>query len=440
MKKKIAILGAGITGLATGYLLKQHADVTLLEKSDRPGGWVQTVERDGFLFELGPRSCRPKGNGRYTLKLIEELGLADEIITGNEAATKRYLFLNGRLQQIPSSLLSFIASPLTRPMVLPLLKEPWVPPSKESDESIHHFVSRRFGEYAANTFFNPLTLGIFAGDTKKLSIKNCFPSMHEWEQNHRSVIRGAFKSKPKHSITSPLIESLQKKPLFTFKRGMQTLIEALAEQLGKQIRYNTTVTGIDAQENRVTIHTPNGSETYDHLYLCIPANQLKNLIPPIPTIETAETASVVTASIGYRDNTLEKQGFGHLVPTSEKEQVLGIVWDSSAFPEQNLHPQETRLTVMMGGAHHPDLVDADEKTLTNIALDALKRHLGITTCPDTLMIRYARDAIPQYHVGHDERVAQVEKTLPKSITLMGNSFRGIAINDCIANAYHAAVV
>lgn len=432
MKKKVIILGAGITGLATGYLLKDQADVTIVEKSDSPGGWIRTLEHDGFLFELGPRSCRPKGNGRYTLKLIEDLGLNNEIITGNKAATKRYLYLNSKLQKIPSSLLSFITSSLTRPMVPSLLREPWVPPSTEDDETIHDFTSRRFGKYAANTFFNPLTLGIFAGDTKKLSIKSCFPNIHEWEQAHRSVIRGALKSKPKHPVTSPFIESLQKEPLFTFKGGMQTLTDKLAEQLAGHIRYHTTVAEIDAQDTHVTVKTGTHSETYDHLYLCIPARQLKALIPTVPEVETA---SVVTASVGYKHKTLNEEGFGHLIPTSEQEKVLGIVWDSSAFPEQNRHSQETRLTVMMGGAHHPEVIESDEKDLEALAIDALRRQLGITARPDALLIRYARDAIPQYHVGHEERVAEVESELPRSMTLMGNSFRGVAINDCIASAY-----
>jgi protoporphyrinogen/coproporphyrinogen III oxidase len=429
---KIIILGAGITGLTTGYLHNKNADVTILEKSSRPGGWIQTINQDGFLFELGPRSCRPKSNGRYTLKLIEELGLTDQITTGHTDATKRYLFVNNKLQKLPTSPLSFITSSLTRPMALSLLKEPWISPSQEDDESIHSFISRRFGDYAANTFFNPLTLGIYAGDTHKLSIKSCFPNLHEWEQTHRSVIRGAFKSKPVYPITSPFIESLQKQPLFTFKKGMQTLTDALAQRLDSNIRYNTTVTSIDINDKEVTVNTSKGSFSCDHLYLCIPAHQLTSLFPQIPTIETA---SVVTASIGYKHYTLKEQGFGHLVPASEKEKILGVVWDSSAFPEQNQHPQETRLTVMMGGAQYPDLINESKQTLETLALDALNRHLGITTCPDTLAIHYAKNAIPQYHVGHAQRVEEIERQFPHNITLLGNSFRGVAINDCIANAY-----
>lgn len=421
MKKKVVIIGAGISGLTTGYLLsKQNTDVTILEKSDRPGGWIQTLHHEGFLFELGPRSCRPKGNGRCTLQLIEELGLTDQIITGNKAATKRFLFLNEQLQQIPSSPLAFLTSPLTRPMLLSLIKEPWVAATKEFDESIHSFTSRRFGEYAANTFFNPLTLGIFAGDTKKLSIKSCFRNMYEYEQQHRSVIRGALRSKPKHPITSPFIESLQKQPLFSFKKGMQTLIDALAEKL--DINYNTAVTKIESDK----VYTTSRAIPYDHLYLCIPAHQLTQLIPSIPSVPTV---SVTTASIGFKRNVLKNQGFGHLVPTSEGEKVLGIVWDSSAFPEQNRYPEETRLTVMMGGAHHPVIDDPEA-----LALDALRRHLAIHEEPDAMLIRHAKDAIPQYYVGHEELVARALQSLPGNMTLMGNSFRGIAINDCIASS------
>lgn len=432
MKKKIAIIGAGITGLTLGYLLKDSFAVTLYEKNSRPGGWIRTLNHEDFLFELGPRSCRPKGNGRYTLKLIEELNLTNEIIKGSPTATKRYLFVNQKLQSIPSNPFSFIASPLTRPMTLSLLKEPWIRPSRLNDETIHNFTSRRFGNHAANTLFNPMTLGIYAGDIHRLSMKSCFPLLHEWEQKHRSVIRGAFKPKSSHPIQSPFIDSLQKEPLFTFRKGMETLTQTLSHKINDSIHYNTSILSIQASKRDVTLQTAAGLISYDHLFLCIPSRQLKSYFPDIPTIETA---SVVTASIGFKHYTLRNEGFGHLVPSSEGEKILGVVWDSSAFPEQNQNPQETRLTVMMGGAMHPDIVNLPEGTLENMAIDALKRHLKIHTYPDTILISRAKHAIPQYTLGHEERVKEISSKLPDSITILGNSFNGVAINDCIAHAY-----
>lgn len=431
MKKKIVIVGAGISGLTLAYLLKEQYDVTLLEKGSQTGGWMQTVQENGFLFELGPRSCRPKGNGRYTLHLIERLGLRDTLIVGDKDAKKRYIYRNQKLHCLPDSLLSFLKSPLMRPLALPLLKEPWIPSPNTKDESIYQFIKRRFGVFAAETLFDCITSGIYAGDTKKLSIKSCFPLLYAYEKKHGSVIRGALKKEPPHPITSPFIEKMQKEALFSFKGGMQTLTNALKNALKDQIHYESPLNSIDTN-GPLTVHTPKKSYLCDHLYLAIPSTELAPHLPGTPKIERA---SIVTVNVGYRKDLLKEKGFGHLIPSKEKEETLGIVWDSSVFPEQNQNKEETRLTVMLGGAHHKDLIEKSESYLEGSALSAIKRQLGITSCPDALLVKKAKEAIPQYLVGHAEQVKKFEESLPPNITLLGNSFHGIAINDCIKNAY-----
>ena len=194
--KKIIILGGGISGLSLLWSLKKkhgkQADVILLEKTSRVGGWIRTVKKEGFLFEKGPRSCRTQGHGRATLRLIEELGLQKQVIQADASAHHRYLYFQQHLQKIPSSFLSFLFSPLTRKIIPHLLKEWLVPKAREEDETVHDFFSRRISREAAETFVNSLTLGIYACDSRKLSIKSCFPSIYAWEQQYGSLLKGAL--------------------------------------------------------------------------------------------------------------------------------------------------------------------------------------------------------------------------------------------------------
>lgn len=446
------IIGAGISGLALGWFLKQkhgsNLKLTILESSNRPGGWVQTSIIDDFLFEHGPRSLRPEGSGIHTLKLIEQLGLQNEVISASPNAKKRYLYMNHKLHRLPSGFLSLLTSPLNYQILKSLWKD-WFTRKKSTDEeeSIHQFTERRLGKEFARIFMDPLASGIYGGDIQKLSLQACFPFLHSLEQNHGGILRGILKYKQKEKSEllshSPFIEKIRKNGLFTLKRGLQSLIDTLAQDLSKIIELESPVRKLIFHSNSTHIILQNEKTLIaDRLFVAIPpykfAELLRENYPSIASqLDPIPATSIACIHLGYRLPVLKQHGFGYLVPSSEKQRLLGVVWDSSAFPEQNLHPQQTRLTAMIGGAHFSNFCTYTSSDLTEMTLREIHLHLGIKESPSRVIVNQAYHAIPQYQVGHQRLVNAFENSLKQlfpQIAILGNGFHGISMNDCIARA------
>lgn len=445
--RHVVILGAGISGLSTAWFLKKRFGkeivITLIDQQQRVGGWIQTIQKEGFLFEQGPRSCRAAGSGLATLQLIEDLGLQDQVIIADASAKVRYLYLNGSLQALPTGPLSFLFSPLMKGMIPALIRDWRTPRGEKEDESIYDFFHRRFGPHIAERFADPLTSGIYAGDIRQLSVRSCFPSLYGWEQEHGSVLRGAFKKKAPQVPVSPFIQSIRKGGLFSFKGGMETLTKEIAHQLDAEILLETMVTGCSWGQEGIQLRLSNGSILEaDHLFAAIPPSGLLPLIPKekeslIQQCQEISYGSVVVVNLGFKEKVLNKKGFGYLIPSTENQEILGAVWDSSVFPQQNQFPEETRLTVMLGGAHHPGIQNLSEKECLDIALRSLDRHLPIRTMPSVTAIKFARHAIPQYKVGHHlwaDKLNQSLADLSPHITLVSNATGGAAVNDCISKS------
>ncbi len=437
MSNKVVILGGGIAGLAAAWFLKlQGQDVTLLESSSRVGGWIETIHQDGFLFDLGPRSCRTSGNGVETLNLIEQLGLEGEVISAAPAVRKRFLYTQRRLQSIPSGPMSFLTSPLTRPLLWPLLREWSIGPCGHADESVHDFIKRRFGGHAANTFADSLVAGIYAGDSTRLSVKSCFPFLHQWERDSGSILRGLFAQRSKQAKAS-------RQGIISLRRGMQQLVDALATRLGSCIRMNSPVVAIERTLGGLSVVTQQGEVFQaDQVISALPTAALATLIVHhdhelARLLQSIHSTSVAVVALGYRANMLDQEGFGYLIPSREGERVLGMVWDSSVFPQQNSFDVETRLTCMIGGERMPNFDSYVSEDFGAIALEAVGRHLGKKRTPDSIAIKIARRAIPQYYLGHGCCMEEIQRRMMHlfpQLTLIGSSFNGVSVNDCIERA------
>lgn len=445
------IIGAGIGGLALGYFLRQKAEenfrLTILEASDRVGGWIKTKVEEGFLFEQGPRSFRPEGSGIATLQLIESLGLQDEIIFASKAAAKRYLYTAGQLCCLPTGPMSFLRSSFKGKILKAIRQDLFAEKGVEEDESIHRFVERRFGAEIADLFFDPLISGIYAGDIKQLSIQSCFPSLQALERNHRSLILGSFKKRAQRKAASPFVEHARRQGLFTLRCGVQSLVDALVNRLSDNLKLSSEAKKITFAQDTMTIElSDNKHIVADKLYLAVPAHSLANLIgPEHPAIRSLlngiPSASIAVINLGYETPVLNREGFGYLIPSKEKQNLLGVVWDSSAFPEQNAYRGQTRLTAMAGGVQGIPVDSLNTEALIEIALKDLQNHLGIKRAPDRIECTLAKNAIPQYLVGHRIKVKQIEESfasISSNITLLGNAFHGISVNDCIAKSLHCS--
>ncbi|NGX41866.1 MAG: Protoporphyrinogen oxidase [Chlamydiae bacterium] len=444
--KKFVIIGGGISGLSLAWFLKRRfgdkISLTIVEKENRLGGYVHTKRKDGFIFEQGARSCRSKGSGMQTLQLIEQLGLQDQVIAGDPSVKNRYLWIDKKLRSLPTGPFSFFTSSLMKGVIPALFKDLKTAPSSEKDESIYSFISRRFGSNIAETLIDPVTTGIYAGDIRQLSIKSCFPFLHEWEQAHGSVIKGAFKGRKKKRISSSkFVQEHQRASLFSLKDGIEILVHELAYRLREHLLLSNEATAFHFHPNKVEVDLKDGTILEaDYLFSTIPASnlsslfashhkELSDLLASIPSI------SVAVVNLGYHKSVIKKRGFGYLIPSKEKENILGVVWDSSIFPQQNQIPEETRFTVMLGGAHFHNFDDLTSQECTNIALEAVSEHLRVDTPPDTISVKMAPKSIPQYLVGHAAKVEAIENILSRvfpRLTISGNSYYGVSFNDCIA--------
>lgn len=445
------IIGAGISGLALGWFLKQNqpkdVQITILEAGKRVGGWIETRIEEGFLFEQGPRSFRPEGTGIATLQLIEKLGLQEHVIFAGKTAKKRYLYTDQRLFCVPTGPLSLLSSPFNYKILKAIWNDWFAKKGAHEDESIYSFVNRRFGHAISELFFDPLMSGIYAGDIKQLSIKSCLPFLQTLEQQHGSILRGGLKkrnnkSAPAHSHSS-FVEEARRQGLFTLKEGVQTLVDALAKALADSIELECPVKKLTFASDLIQVELMDGpSITPDKLFIAIPPKQLLGLVATdypqmkVP-LNSVPTTSIAVMNFGFRTSVLKQEGFGYLIPSREKQKLLGAVWDSSAFPQQNSHPEQTRLTAMLGGVHCVDFDSYSENDLIEMALKELREHLGIKQRPDYIAVKRACHAIPQYVVGHHAAVEGIEaafEALSPHVKLLGNGFHGISVNDCIAKA------
>ncbi|XP_012673464.1 protoporphyrinogen oxidase [Clupea harengus] len=470
MQKTVAVLGGGIGGLSACYHLSkspQVSKVVVLEGSGRCGGWLSSTRReDGAVFEHGPRGVRPAGAvGTNTLNMVSELGLESELlpVTYDHVASKnRFIYVGGQLHKMPSGLGGVIRTspPFTQPILQSVMKELLVKRSKEEDESVHAFVSRRLGSELADIAIDSLCRGVFAGDCRALSVRSCFPPLYRAEQARGSIVLGMVFGSGGGPVVTPsdlaTRSSKESWAQWSLRRGMQMLPEALEDVLNNkdhvELHKHAPVKTVNATGSGCEIKLEDGCTVMaDHVIAALPAKSLASMLPPTAqpmSQQLREIASVTVAVVNleYEGSVLPVTGFGHLVPSSEDSGLLGVVYDSVPFPQHNrTGVPSTRLTVMMGGAWFqetfgdPDSVS--EQRLLERASQAVTSHLGVTAAPIWSCVALLKDCIPQYHLGHWKRLESMRKYISDHnmpLTLVGASYDGVSVNDVIFSGRTAA--
>jgi protoporphyrinogen/coproporphyrinogen III oxidase len=443
--KHVIVIGAGISGLSCAHRLNQMgAEVTLLESSDRPGGVIGTLRKEGFLFESGPQSFQTTD---LILSLIRELGIEADLQKADSRAA-RYILLRGKLQKIPTSPQAMLSSSLLGVASRwKILSEPFRktrPPAGE--ESVAKFARRKFGDEILEYLVGPFVSGVYAGDPEKLSLKAAFPSLDEWEREYGSVLRGAKKSRKAPGATPS--------SLCSFRQGVARLPHAIAEKLVSRLHSSTTAKSLNhlgPSGNAIfELHTERAGESTtmqaSAIVLATPAYVSAHLIAPIsePLGHTlsgiAYAPAAVVASGYYRQQAGEPmEGFGFLVPAKEKRQTLGTVWNSSLFPGRAPAGAIT-VTSFTGGATNPEIVSEPEDQIAKIIQSENEHILKIVGSPVTSSVwKYPR-ALPQYNLGHGhlvEAIRDAERQLP-GIFFAGNYLEGPAVGKCIENGFQTA--
>jgi oxygen-dependent protoporphyrinogen oxidase len=444
--KRVVVVGGGISGLALAYRLEQgapDADVTLLERRPRVGGTIGTDSRDGFRVERGPNGFLD--NNPATVGLSREIGLEGRLVSGSESARKnRFLLLRGKLRPLPSSLLSFLSSDLLSGRAkLALLTERFRKRRREeSDESVEHFARRRTSEEVAATLVDAFVTGIHAADPGLLSVRAAFPRLARLEREHGSVMKGMAadarqKRREARARGEPPRQGMR---MWSFAEGLQVLPDTLAGRLRRPPVIGVAVRRVERTANGwVVVGEGTGRWPADVVALACPAHQQAVLLADLDPALADEVSGipynrVAVVALGYRraDVSHPLDGFGYLSPGRDRRDVLGVQWCSSIYAGR-APSGHVLLRAMCGGWHRPEMVGWDDERLLSAVRDELKVSLGVTSAPVFHeIVRWDR-AIPQYHVGHLERVARIEKRRQAhpGLFLGGNSYRGVSLNDCV---------
>ena len=444
--KKVIVLGAGISGLTTAYLLyKNGYNVTVLEKNDTVGGSIETVTENGLLFDRGPNSALE--TTPLIAQLVEELNLTGQFVYANKKGDKRYIIRNNQLHALPISPPAFLKSRLFSVKAkLRLMKEPFVGKSQDGYyQSIAEFVTRRLGQEFLDYAINPFVAGVYAGNPEDLSIKSAFPKLYALEEEYGGLIVGTIRSIRKRKKRKE--QSKQSTKMISFKDGMKVLPEAIANHLGSKVKLNAEVVSIKKTSDGnygVTYNEGEQSLTLltDIVLSTIPAYTAGELFSHFNDGLKKHLAAVyyppvLVLYLVYNKDDIGQtlDGFGFLIPSKEEKSFLGAIWNSVIFPNR-AEDNKASFTLFIGGSRNPGFIYDDEEELIKTVKREFEELMKIKGEPVHLAKRFWEKAIPQYTIGyveHENYFDHFEKD-NRGIFLSGNYRGGISVGDCIKNA------
>jgi oxygen-dependent protoporphyrinogen oxidase len=455
---RIAIIGGGISGLSAAHRILElapQAHVTLFEASGRLGGVLETVEREGFLIERSADNFLTTPGA--ALDLCRQLDMESDLVRTDESRRRAFVVRDGRLEPIPLGF--YLMSPrrlwpvLRSPMLtiggkLRLLAEPFIPRGNKPDESVAAFVRRRFGNEVLERLVQPLVAGIYTADPEKLSMAATMPQFFEIERNHGSLLRTTLRQSRRNaeSVNTDSATGARYGLFVAPANGMQSLVTKLASRLpGDSIQVNSPITSISSSNESWTL-SPNPQSSFDGLIIAIPAPKASQLLAGIDSSLAAELGAIEYAgcavvSLGFQRSQIAQalDGFGFVVPQSEKRRIIAASFASLKYPGR-APDDDVLIRVFIGGALQPELLGISDSELVRIALDELTELLRITGEPQVSDVARWPHSMPQYHVGHLDRIARIEELAAAhpTLALAGNAYRGVGIPQCVASGRVAA--
>ncbi|KGR75779.1 protoporphyrinogen oxidase [Ureibacillus sinduriensis BLB-1 = JCM 15800] len=454
-RRKVAVVGGGVTGLTAAYYLQRSAklnnlpvDVVLIESSLRLGGKIQTLRKDGFIVERGPESFLDYKNS--VRDLARDLGIEQQMIPNNDGQT--YVAVGSTLYPIPNLLTfggalevsSFITSGLfslsgklraAGDLLLPKIKD-------EEDEPIGDFFRRRFGKEVVENLVEPLLAGTFAGDIDHLSIKSMFPQFYQLEKEHRSLILGLKKSG--ESFRNDHIERYQ-----TFQNGLETLIESLASQLPSSSIYKgVKVESIDRlNDGTVQIFSNNIAPIKcDAVIMTTPFNAAKEvldhsgLFDGLPKMKYA-TIATVTMAFKQGESKKYKDAMNFFVSRNSDFAITTCTWCNHKW--NDVAPEGYDLMrVYIGRVGDEAIVELSDSDIEKNVLRDLEKAIGLKDAPLFTVVSRWKESMPQYTVGHDNRMEAMNQYLSThfpNVKLVGSSYEGISVPDCVLQGKNIAL-
>ncbi len=458
MTVRVVVVGGGITGLAAAMRLTERLNilgrpfqVEVLEASNRLGGVIGTFRQDGFLLEAGPDSFLSEK--RRGLGLCQELGILRDVIETNKEYRQSFIAYKGRLVPVPTGFhllaptdpLPLLLSPLLSIKgKLRFLKEYFVPLQPQVDETLASFVRRRLGDEVLTRLAQPLLAGIYSADADKLSLRATFPEFLEMEKTG-----GVLRSMSQKASKSASAASGARYNLFvTLRNGMQGLIDTLTQKIGAdKIRKGVSVTTIQQSQSKWHL-TLSNNETMeaDAVCLALPAPELTRLMRPVDPAISGLLASIsyadsFTANFGFPLSAIKNpmRGFGFVVPETERLALSACTFAHRKFPGRA--PEgHALLRAYAGGKTAAALSERPETEIKGNLLADLRNLLGISGNPIITTLQRYRRALPQYNVGHVDRMKEIDEKMFHwpGLSLAGNWRKGVGIPDCIDSGETAA--
>jgi oxygen-dependent protoporphyrinogen oxidase len=446
---RIAVIGGGISGLSLAFLLLEKdpsSEIMVFESEKRIGGKVWTDKAEGFLCEGGVNGFLD--NKPKTLELSSRIALKP--LRSNDASRKRFIFSEGTLHRLPESPPAFLGSGLlSLTGRLRVMAELIIPGNAKEEETLADFARRRLGREAYEKLIDPMASGIYAGNPETLSLRACFSKVYDLEMKHGGLIRGmlALQRERKKVGSKEKVGAGPGGVLTSFYNGMGEMTDAIKNILGDRLRTGYKAMAVERKGKGFAVSFSNGqSVETDTLVIAAPAYAASGMLKTADArmsslISGIQYPSLSVVCFGYKKERISRSldGFGFLIPSREGRKILGTLWDSSIFP--NRAPEGyVLLRSMVGGARASELGRENDSRLIDHVKKELDYIMDIKSDPDFIRIYRHEMAIPQYTVGHLERLKDIDSLLSrhKNLYLTGNAYRGIGVNDCIENSFRLA--
>ncbi|MDN4606767.1 protoporphyrinogen oxidase [Sporosarcina highlanderae] len=452
-KKKVVVVGGGITGLAAAFYMQKAArernlpiEVVLIEANNRLGGKIQTVRRDGFVVERGPDSflIRKKSMEIFA----EDLGIEGELV--RNATGQAHILVNGQLQPIPpgsvmgipTKMGPFLGSGLfSLSGKLRAAGDLFLPRSGiEGDQSLGHFFRRRFGREMVENLIEPLLSGVYAGDIDQMSLQSTYPQFYQVEKKHRSLILGMKKTTPKQVPQKDGHGASKQGAFHSFRNGLETIVEAAEQQLEPgTVKKGIRIESISKQGDQTLLELNNGETVLADAVIVttghMAASQLFASHGLLEGLKEIQTTSVATVALAFPADAVvqDKEGTGFLVSRNGNYSITACTWVHRKWPTTT--PEgKILLRAFVGRIGEEAIVDLPDDEIERIVLEDLGKILTIKGKPDFSVITRFKEDRPQYRVGHRERVdaarAELQKEFP-NVKLAGASYNGVGLPDCI---------
>lgn len=443
--RDLVVVGGGASGLtAARAAARRGLSVTLLERTPQVGGNLRTRRDGDWQVELGPNTLMMKPP---LYALLDELGLLEEAQPANPTARRRYIAYRGAPVALPSHWLKAPINSLIGPRgVGALLREPFQRRAPQAEESLADFVTRRLGRRALDHLVDPFVSGVYAGDPERLSARAAMPRLVALEREYGSLVRGGLVRLRQARRAPPALPREWRGQLVSFPSGLQRLAERLAEDISAQpsaaIHCACEVSAVYREGEDWRVETASGQAfRARELVLAVPAPTAAALLAPLDSqvaapLEAIAYPPVNAVSVGFRraDIAHPLDGFGMLIPGVEHRQTLGALFSSTLFPGR-APSEHVLLTAFLGGRRRPEAAESDDDAQVAQVVTDLRDLLGISGEPVWQSVSRWPQAIPQYELGHLERIAALETALEghPGLSLIGNWRDGIAVGDCLEN-------